>query len=81
MKPVEIDEATLERLRPLIDAEQGEWDADAAVTHEQAVEDIECFFDILRLCYAGYDYYADKIDFAGLKNRSSAVCPTDRSPR
>lgn len=69
VQPMPMDEATIERLRPLFvtDWERWDWNENAEVTREQAAEDIECFFDLLRFCYAGYEYYADKVDFAELK--------------
>lgn len=68
-QPMPMDEATIERLRPLFvtDWKHWEWNENAEVTREKATEDIDCFFDLLRFCYAGYEYYADKVDFAGLK--------------
>lgn len=75
-KPVELDDATIERLRPLVDAE-GEWAGDVPLTREAAVEDIECFFDLLKYCYAGYNYYADKVDFAQAKADVLAALPDD----
>ena len=77
-EPVEIDEATLERLRPLIgDMEAETWEPDAAVTRADAAEDIGCFFDLLRLCYAGYEYYADKVDFSGVQERLIRELPEE----
>lgn len=75
-KPLELDDATIERLRPLVDAE-GEWAGDVPLTREAAVYDVECFFDLLKYCYAGYNYYADKVDFAQAKADVLAALPAD----
>jgi len=76
-QPMPMEESTLERLRPLFvtDWEHWEWNEDAEVTREQAAEDIECFFDLLCFCYAGYEYYADKVDFSGLKDQILGSLP------
>ncbi|MBO4932827.1 MAG: hypothetical protein J6I42_11655 [Clostridia bacterium] len=76
-QPMPMDEATIERLRPLFvtDWKHWEWNENAEVTREQAAEDIDCFFDLLRFCYAGYEYYADKVDFAGLKEQILSSLP------
>lgn len=75
-KPIPMDDATIERLRPLVDAE-GEWTGDVPLTREEAAYDIDCFFDLLKYCYAGYNYYADKIDFAQAKADVLAALPED----
>lgn len=73
-EPIPMDDATIERLRPLVDAE-GEWAGDVLLTREEAVYDIDCFFDLLKYCYAGYNYYEDKIDFAQAKADVLAALP------
>jgi len=75
-KPIPMDDEIIERLRPLVDAE-GEWAGDVPLTREEAVYDIDCFFDLLKYCYAGYNYYADKIDFAQTKTDVLAALPED----
>lgn len=74
--PRPLDDATIERLRPLVDAKD-EWAGNVPLTREAAVEDIECFFDLLKYCYAGYNYYADKVDFAQAKADVLAALPED----
>ncbi len=73
-KPIPMDDEIIERLRPLVDAE-GEWTGDVSLTREEAAYDIDCFFDLLKYCYAGYNYYADKIDFAQAKADVLAALP------
>lgn len=76
VKPVELDSETVERLRPLVDVED-EWAGDVLISREKAVYDIECFFELLKYCYAGYLYYADKIDFDGIEKELISSVPND----
>ena len=68
-KPVVLDDAVIARLRPLLSAarDDGAVDGELVITRSDAAEDIELFFELLRYCYAGYEYYAAAADFGAIK--------------
>ncbi|MBE6725031.1 MAG: hypothetical protein E7576_07535 [Ruminococcaceae bacterium] len=42
---------------------------------EDAREDVRLFFDLLRYCWSGYPYYAERFDFSALRDRIMGALP------
>ena len=65
---VEIDIELVEILKPFTRAKYDSYSTNIEnIPKDKAIDDVEIFFDILKYCYSGYEYYSDKVDFAEIK--------------
>ncbi len=80
---VNIDEQTVEKIKSAkITYHSGiEYKNIKKIQKDDAVYDVELFFDILKYCYSGYEYYNDIINFDNLKNEIVASLPKTASTK
>ena len=80
-----LDDALISRLTPLTGVRFDDlrlyYESDTEFSQAEAAEDVETFFELLRLCYAGYEYYAARVDFDKVKAEIIADLNIDQITR
>ncbi len=70
IEPIVFDNKTLAEIKPLTKVKfDPHYKNNKIISKQEAIEDIRIFFRIIELCYCGYEYYRDRIDFSLLEQQ------------